>query len=129
MIIGSIIITKHSIKRYRERILPHYGIDEDIENSEVIKMIYKDLNYKAIKEIVYFGDKLKFVFTRQNKEFRFEKSNDGKRWILLTVVRYKRMFPHEEPLEDAKGNKHYGINHEIEYRKKQKIKYEQTGEY
>lgn len=128
MIFGDIIITKHSIKRYRERILPHYGIDKDISDGEVIKMMYKDLNYRSIKEIVNFGNDLKFVFTRNHKEFRFEKSNNGKRWVLLTVVRYRRMFAHEEPLEDAKGIKQYGINHEIEYRKKQKIKYEKNGE-
>lgn len=127
MITENIIISDHSIKRYRQRILTHRQIlDDDIPKHEIKKMIFKDLHYKNVKEIVNFGQDYKFVFTKKHEEFRFEKSFDRNSWVLLTVVRYKRMFPHEDyVIYEETGDKIYGIKHEIKVRKEQKIEYEE----
>ena len=127
MITENIIISDHSIRRYRQRILTHRQIlDDDIPKHEIKKMIFRDLHYRNIKEIVNFGQDYKFVFTKKHEEFRFEKSFDRKSWVLLTVVRYKRMFPHEDyVISEETGDKIYGIKHEIKVRKEQKIEYEE----
>lgn len=126
MILGNIIISEHAIQRYRQRVVKHRQLDneDELTSREIKKMIYNDLYYKNIREIIKFKDDFKFVFTRNNCEFRLEKSADDKSWVMLTVVRYKRMFPHEEPQISDSGEKIYGIRHEIDVRKKQKLEYE-----
>lgn len=126
MIFGHIIFSDHAIERYRERILKHKNLDMEMDRKDVIKLILRDISYKNIKKIVNYGN-YKFVFTRYNCEFRFERSHDNKSWVLLTVVRYKRLLPFEEPLhiEDLdEGNIVYGIHTAIKIREKKKREFE-----
>ena len=132
MMFGHVIASEHSIKRYKERILSRKSEVKDDSRSAIIKMILRDVSYRNIKEMVTFGDKYKFVFTNNNCEFRFEKSYDGKSWVLLTVIKYRKMFAFEEyqtleefrALKDSKDSKHVGAHTAINLRKEQKEKYE-----
>lgn len=122
MLRGKIYFTKHALERYKNRVLTHRCIDQDISDKEIKKMIFKDIHIRNIKEVVYDED-MCYIFTNTHIEFRFEKSKDKKGWILITVIRYKRMLPNEEPtLEEYLQNNYLdsGIRTAIALRKRQK---------
>ena len=122
MLRGKIYFTKHALERYKNRVLTHRCIDQDIPDQEIKKMIFKDIHTRNIKEIVYDED-MCYIFTNTHIELRFEKSKDKKGWILITVIRYKRMLPNEEPtLEEYLQNNYLdsGIRTAIALRKRQK---------
>lgn len=126
MIFGRVHISPHAIERYKERIMSHRHIAENEPNSEISKRIYKEIDLRNTIKTVNFGDKYKFIFTKSNTEFRFEKSRDGKKWIMVTCVRYPRLLASEEPLSinDLDGNTTYGIRTAIKIREKQKNEFE-----
>jgi|SRR5699024_7084190 len=125
LIRGKIYFTNHSIKRYKDRVLTHRQFDdEDLTDNDIKKMIKKDINYRQIKEIVDI-DNMKFVFTNNHFEFRFERTKDNG-WLLITVIRYKRLMPHQEPpIEEYLKNtkQESGIRTAIAIRKRQKQRY------
>lgn len=125
MLKGKIYLTKHAIDRYKERVLAHKKIDSDKENigyKEIKQMVLHDIKAKNIIEIVSI-DNMKFIFTKSNCEYRFEKADDGTGWRLLTIIRYKRILAHEEPyLEDYIKNPQLisGVRTALALRKRQK---------
>lgn len=122
MLRGKIYFTKHALERYKNRVLTHRCIDQDIPDKEIKKMIFKDIHIRNIKEIVYDED-MCYIFTNTHIELRFERSKDKKGWVLITVIRYKRMLPNEEPtLEEYLQNNYLdsGIRTAIALRKRQK---------
>ena len=122
MLRGKIYLTKHALERYKNRVLTHRCIDQDIPDKEIKKMIFKDIHIRNIKEIVYDED-MCYIFTNTHIELRFERSKDKRGWVLITVIRYKRMLPNEEPtLEEYLKNNYLdsGIRTAISLRKRQK---------
>ena len=124
MLRGKVYLTRHAIDRYKERVLAHKKIDyvnEDIGYKEIKRMVMHDIKAKNVIECVSIDD-MKFIFTKTNCEYRFERSEDNKGWRLLTVIRYKRMMPNEEPLiEDYINNPHLqsGVRTALAIRKRQ----------
>src|SRR5690625_482005 len=109
MLSGKIYLTRHAVDRYKERVLAHKKIDyvnEDISYKEIKIMTMHEIKAKNVIECVSIDD-MKFIFTKTNCEYRLERSHDNKGWRLLTVIRYKRTTPNEEPLlEDYINNQH-----------------------
>lgn len=130
MIFGKIYCSPHAIERFKKRIMSHRQLLEEESDEEIIKKIHREIDFRNVMKIVSFGDKYKFVFTKRNTEFRFEKSMNGKFWVLVTCVRYPRLIKSEEPisLDDIKGKKYFGIRTAIEIREKQKIAFENKKE-
>lgn len=130
MIFGKIYCSPHAIERFRKRIMSHRQLLNEESDSETIKKILREIDFKNVMKIVSFGDKYKFVFTKRNTELRFEKSRNGKFWVLVTCVRYQRMIESEEPLSlnDIKGKKSYGIRTAIKIREMQKLEFENKKE-
>lgn len=128
MLFGNIVFTSHAIEKYRERVLTHKNI-EDLSDKQIKKLILRDVSFKNVREIVNFGDEYKFVFTRYNCEFRFKKINNDN-WLLMTVIRYKRIMKWEEldyyDLENMTKEeiKNAGIGAAIQVRKNKKLEYE-----
>lgn len=116
MTFGKVFFSAHAIERYRQRVLTHKNMNTEIPKKDVISMIYRDIDYKHIKEIVSFANDYKFVFTRHSTEFIFK--NENGTWILITVIRYKRYLAFED-LQNKES-----IFNSIKNRKKQKIEYE-----
>lgn len=133
LVFGYIIFSDHAIDRYKTRVLQRKGIGYNELSLEKIKgNILKDVAFQNVRKIVSFGADYKFVFTRNNLEFRFErsKSKNKETWVLITVVRYNRVLPWEEPLDidlskckDGEVQK-MGIGVAIKIREQQKIKHE-----
>lgn len=117
MIFGKVYFSDHAIERYRQRVLSHKNLDESMPKKDVISMIFRDIDYKHVKEIVSFKDEYKFVFTRHNTEFIFKREKNI--WLLITVIRYKRFMSYERAPKSKES-----IYFNIENRKKQKIEYE-----
>lgn len=130
MIFGKIYCSPHAIDRFKKRIMSHRQLLDEESDSEIIKKIHREIDFKNVMKIVNFGDKYKFVFTKRNTELRFEKSMNGKFWVLVTCVRYPRLMESEEPLSlnDIKNKKYFGIRTAIEIREKQKIDFENKKE-
>lgn len=130
MIFGKIYCSPHAIERFKIRIMAHRQLLNEESDSEIIKKIHREIDFKNVMKIVSFGDKYKFVFTKRNTELRFEKSRNGKFWVLVTCVRYPRLTKSEEPLSlnDIKDKKLYGIRTAIKIREKQKIEFENKKE-
>lgn len=133
LIFGHIIFSDHAIHRYKTRYLEHKGFGYDELSIEDIKgRILKQVSFRNVKKIVNFGDEFKFVFTKNNLEFRFKRSNSKNKdtWILQTVVRYVRVLPWEEPIDIDLDNvprgqtQRLGIGVAIKVREKQKLEYE-----
>lgn len=70
------IITKHAIKRYKERI----GEDDKF----IVKRIKADLHFTKVKRIIN-EENVRHVFTRNSKEFIFTKDRDI--WVLKTIIK------------------------------------------
>lgn len=121
-----ILISDHCIERYRERIMSHRRWNDPESKQETIKKINREIDPRNILKVVYYGDDYKFVFTKKHTEFRFEKSNDRKFWVLVTCVRYTRLLASEEPcdIEQIREGHIYGIRTAIKIREKKKIMYE-----
>lgn len=130
MIFGKIYCSPHAIERFKNRIMSHRQLLDEENDAEIIKKIHREIDFRNVIKIVTFGDKYKFVFTKRNTELRFEKSRNGKFWVLVTCVRYPRLIKSEEPisLDDIKGKKYFGIRTAIEIREKQKIDFENKKE-
>lgn len=130
MIFGKIYCSPHAIERFRSRIMVHRQMLNEETDKETIKKIYREIDFKNVMKIVTFGDKYKFVFTKRHTELRFEKSRNGKFWVLVTCVRYKRMTESEEPLSPKfiNGKNSYGIRTAIEIRERQKLEFENKKE-
>lgn len=130
MIFGKIYCSPHAIERFKNRIMSHRQLLDEENDAEIIKKIHREIDFGNVIKIVTFGDKYKFVFTKRNTELRFEKSRNGKFWVLVTCVRYPRLIKSEEPisLDDIKGKKYFGIRTAIEIREKQKIDFENKKE-
>lgn len=128
MIFGKIQVSPHAINRYKERVLYHRRLSTDISDKKIRDLILKEIDLRNIIKTVSFGNKYKFLFTKSNTEFRFEKSRDGNYWILLTVVRHRRLLASEEPLSinSIKKNQVYGIRTAIAIRESQKQKFEKN---
>ena len=127
MIFGKIYCSPHAIDRFRTRIMTHRQLLNEESDRETIKKIYREIDFKNVLKIVTFGDKYKFVFTKRSTELRFEKSRNGKFWVLVTCVRYDRLLQTEEPLDikDIRGSYYkYGIRTAISIREKQKERFE-----
>lgn len=128
MIFGKIQISPHAISRYKQRVLVHRHLPTDISNKSIEGKIKKEIDLRNTMKTVTFGNKYKFVFTKSNTEFRFEKSRDDNYWIMLTVVRHSRLLASEEPLSihSLKRNQPYGIRTAIAIRESQKEKFEKN---
>lgn len=126
--VGSLrmMISEHCIDRYKERVMTHRRWDQPEPRSVTETKIKRELNLRNIKKVVNYGDKYKFIFTKQHTEFRFEKSNDGKFWVLVTCVRYPRLLASEEPvdLEQIRDGHIYGIRTAIQIRENKKVLFE-----
>lgn len=128
MRVGSLDInfSDHSIERYRERIMRHRHLLDDEPKSKTIKKICREIDPRNVMKVVNYGDDYKFIFTKKHTEFRLERSNDRKFWILVTCVRFVRLMESEEPLsiEEVKRGRVYGIRTAIKIREKKKLEYE-----
>lgn len=128
MLLGmkKMIVSNHAFERYEERVLSHRNIGtEELSQQDLRRYITNEVQDKNIIEIVSFGDKFKFVFTKYNCEYRFEWDERQEAWVMLTVIRYKRVLPHLEAssMEDLLENGEHlerGIRTAIEIRKYQK---------
>lgn len=128
MLLGmkKMIVSNHAFERYEERVLSHRNIGtEELSQQDLRRYITNEVQDRNIIEIVSFGDKFKFVFTKYNCEYRFEWDERQKAWVMLTVIRYKRVLPHLEAssMEDLLENGEHlerGIRTAIEIRKYQK---------
>lgn len=120
-------VSDHCIERYRERIMAHRHWNEPETKTETIKKIKREIDPRNILKVVYYGDDYKFVFTKKHTEFRFEKSNDRKFWVLVTCVRYTRLLASEEPcnIEQIREGHVYGIRTAVKIREKKKKMYEE----
>ena len=92
---------------------------------DMLILINKEIKDRNIIEIISFGNKFKFVFTKYHCEYRFEWDSRQKTWVMLTVIRYKRVLPHLEAssMEDLLENGddiERGTRTAIEIRKYQK---------
>ena len=133
LIFGYVIFSQHAIDRYKTRVLKRKEIGyNELSDKKIKNKILQEVSFKNVRRIVSFGNDYKFVFTKSNLEFRFErsKSKHAESWVLTTVVRYNRVLPWEEPLvidfENVKKGevKNMGIKVAIDIREKQKLKYE-----
>lgn len=128
MIFGKVNISPHAVERYKERVMTHRQLDISLPKKEIIKIILKEIDLKNTIKTITFGDKFRFIFTKSNTEFRFEKSRDGHYWIMVTCVRHARLLASEEPIsiDDLDGSTPYGIRTAILIREKQKIDWEKN---
>lgn len=133
LIFGYIIFSQHAIDRYKTRVLKRREIGyNELSDKKIKNIILREVSFKNVRRIISFGNDYKFVFTKNNLEFRFErsKSKHTESWVLTTVVRYNRVLPWEEPLivdfdNVEKGEvKNMGIKVAMDIREKQKINYE-----
>lgn len=128
MLLGmkKMIISNHAYERYKERVLSHRNINhEELSQQDMHRYINNEIKDRNIIEIISFGNKFKFVFTKYHCEYRFEWDERQKTWVMLTVIRYKRVLPHLEAssMEDLLENGddiERGTRTAIEIRKYQK---------
>lgn len=124
MIFGKVYISPHAINRYRERVLSHKRINDDSDKN-VVSRILRDIRLSNTIKSITFGDEYRFVFTKSNVEYRFEKSRDKKSWIMVTCIRHRRMVESEEPISLSDiSDKNYGIRTAIRIREQQKEKFD-----
>lgn len=93
---GKIFFTRHAIERYRLRVIDNkYNLmKQEFDDDDIKNMIKKDMRSKNIKKIIYIDD-MCYVYTGSHIEYRLEKCKKG--WLVITLIKYKRMLPNEEP--------------------------------
>lgn len=128
MLLGmkNFIVSNHALERYKERVLTHRNINYDeLDPQDLYRYIRNETQDRNIIAVVSFGEKFKFVFTKYHCEYRFEWDERQQAWVMLTVIRYKRVLPHLEAssMEDLLENGDFlerGVRTAIEIRKYQK---------
>lgn len=136
MLIGmkNITISHHALERYKERVLSHRNINpDDLSKKDFDRYIRNEIDDRNVISIVSFGNKFKFIFTKYQCEYRFEWDDSQNSWVMLTVIRYKRVLPHLEAksMDDfiENGNSlERGIRTAIEIRKYQKELWDNNNE-
>lgn len=121
---GKYIVSPHAIERYIERVMNHRNQLNPEPSKVTERKIRNELSLKNVLATVNFGEKYKFIFTKSNVEFRFErKTNDL--WVLTTCIRHLRLMESEEPLNYRKIKRGdvYGIRTAILIRKHQAKKW------